>query len=125
MNEKIVTICPACGSKLHIAKLECGDCGTIIEGDFQRSRFERLNEEDLAFIELFLEKRGNIKEVGKALDLSYPTVKNKLNIALKNLGFDSEDDEYEEDSTKDILKSLSDGEIDVEEAIKAITNKEE
>ena len=126
MKEKIVTACPACGNKLHIARLVCEDCGTVVEGDFARSRFEKLPDEDLEFIELFLRKRGNIKAVGSALDLSYPTVKNKLDQALKHLGFiDEESEEEASEENINILSKLSGGEMSFDEAFSAITRNRE
>jgi hypothetical protein len=59
-------------------RLQCTSCGTAVEGHFELSKFNRLDPEQLAFLELFLRARGNIKEVERELGLSYPTVRARL-----------------------------------------------
>lgn len=60
-----------------------------------------------------MKTRGNLKEVGRVLGVSYPTVRARLDALLKAL-------EYEEDEGKDrleVLEALGRGEISVEEAV--------
>src|SRR5215471_13935451 len=70
--------CPVCETPLRIARLECDECKTAIEGDFDRGRLGRLSREQLAFVEVFVECRGKIKDVEQRLGLSYPTVVSRL-----------------------------------------------
>jgi hypothetical protein len=70
--------CPVCQASLRIARLECDACKTAIEGDFDHGRLGRLSREQLAFVEVFLECRGKIKDVEQRLGLSYPTVVSRL-----------------------------------------------
>jgi hypothetical protein len=72
--------------------------------------------EDLYFIEIFLKNEGNIKLMEKDLGVSYPTVKSRLKNIVKTLGYKSKSSDSE-DRVK-ILNALSEGEIDVKEAIK-------
>ena len=74
--------------------------------------------EDLYFIEVFLKNEGNIKLMEKDLGVSYPTVKSRLKNIIKILGYKT-DNRDSEDRVK-ILKALSDGKIDVKEAIKSL-----
>lgn len=114
--------CPVCGQNTEVTAICCNDCGTTIEGHFQLCRFCRLKEEQKSFIETFIKCRGNIKEVEKELNISYPTVKNRLEDAANALGYNNTKDyslPYSETSEqrKEILEQLESGEISVEEAL--------
>ena len=80
--------CPVCGERMLVTKLRCPHCGTELSGEFAPCRFCRLEEKHLQFVETFLRCRGSIKEVERALGVSYPTVKNMLDAALTALGLD-------------------------------------
>lgn len=115
--------CPVCGGSLTVSKLKCETCGTELSGAFAPCRFCSLEEKHLQFIETFLRCRGSIKEVEKALGISYPTVKNMLDAALNALGFDQRPDlraAQEEEERADILSRLANKEIDVDTAIEAL-----
>jgi hypothetical protein len=118
MAYKIINECPVCSSHLTATKLKCNTCGTIIESEFELSRFERLNKEQVAFAEIFIKNRGIIKDVEKDLGISYPTVRAKLDDVIKSLGFEVKDES--KDDIKSILDNLESGEIDADEAIKKI-----
>lgn len=76
---KVLNNCPVCNSKLTIERLKCDKCKTVIENRFHLSKFDYFNEEQQNFIETFIRCSGSIKDVEKALGISYPTVKSKLN----------------------------------------------
>jgi hypothetical protein len=118
MPYKLISDCPVCNSKLKATKLSCATCGTIIESDFELSKFELFNKEQLKFIEVFLRCRGNIKEVEKELGVSYPTVRSKLDDVIRTMGYDV--DEERDKEMGDILDKLEKGEIDSDEALKKI-----
>jgi hypothetical protein len=75
-----------------------------------------LNGEQTAFAEVFLSCRGNIKEVEKALGISYPTVRSRLDDVLETMGYPVR----RKDDKSDVLEALSRGEISVEDAAGAI-----
>lgn len=115
--------CPVCGETMAVTKLKCENCGTELNGSFSPCRFCRLEEKHLQFVEVFLRCRGSIKEVEKALGVSYPTVKNMLEAALTALGFDEKAElraVREEEERSDILSRLANKEIDVDTAIEAL-----
>ena len=115
--------CPVCGERMLVTKLRCSHCGTELSGEFAPCRFCRLEEKHLQFVETFLRCRGSIKEVERALGVSYPTVKNMLDAALTALGLDEKPELRalrEKEERAEILQRLSDGEIDVETAIEAL-----
>lgn len=115
MSYKVISKCPVCNSKLKIAKLKCNKCGTIIENDFDFSKFEYLEEEQLSFMEVFLKCRGNIKDVEKELGISYPTVRAKLDDVVAALGYTVV--KKPTINSKEILDMLEKGEISAEQAV--------
>src|SRR5699024_2998002 len=88
MTYRVIHNCPVCDHSLHVKKLACSNCHTVIENNFSLSKFSSLSKEQMHFIEIFVVKRGNIKEVEKALGVSYPTVRGKLNTIIEQLGHD-------------------------------------
>ena len=88
MSYKVLTSCPVCQGDLHIKELECDHCGTEYKGDFEICDICKLPQDQIDFIKIFIKNQGNIKEVEKDLNISYPTVKNKLNQIIRSLGFE-------------------------------------
>lgn len=128
MKYKAPGKCPVCGEKLSITKLSCPKCSSTIEGDFQPCEFCRLPEDELNFIKIFIKCRGNIKDVEKELGISYPTVRSKLDSAIRSLGFDVNYKENAaekaqiENEKNEILELLSKGEISAKEATERLKN---
>ncbi len=66
---------------------------------------------------LFLQSRGNVKEVERAMGLSYPTVRSRLDTLLQTLGLAGESETTAPRRRVDILKDLEDGKISVGTAL--------
>ena len=113
---KLISRCPVCSDKLKVIKLKCSSCNTVIENEFQLSKFDYLNKEQLNFIEVFIKCRGSIKEVEKELGISYPTVRSKLDEVIRSLGYTVEVTKPK-DETSSILDALESGDISPDEAI--------
>ena len=117
-----VTECPVCAhTHFDIERLRCPQCNTALEGHFTVSRLAFLPDSDLAFVEVFLKARGNIKEVERELGISYPTVRSRLDKIVRSLGL-SDSQPRQERVT--ILESLERQEISVDEAIQALREVE-
>jgi hypothetical protein len=115
---KVISKCPICSSKLFISKLKCSKCATIIENDFEMSKFEYLSGEQLKFVEVFLKNRGNIKDVERELGISYPTVRAKLDEVIGSLGYKVSKEPFVD--KKKIVDMLDKGEITPDQAIKML-----
>lgn len=110
--------CPACNSNhFEVVKLKCKNCGTAIEGHFSISKLGRLASEHQEFIEIFIKCRGNIKDVEREQGISYPTVRGRLDKAIRALGYTTED---VSEHRKKILEALERKEMTPEEAVKAL-----
>ena len=83
--KRILTTCPYCHGKLKITALQCPSCDIEIKKDFEISPFDQLADEEYQFLLLFLERRGNLKEVQEEMKISYPTAKKKLDDVLIRL----------------------------------------
>lgn len=115
----VIGKCPICSAQLHVVRLECGSCGTRLEGRFSLGRFHSLSAEQLDFLEVFIRARGNFKEVERELGISYPTVRARLDAVIRALGFQTEaepDREAETERRKEILRQLAEGRIGPEDA---------
>ncbi|MDP4143331.1 MAG: DUF2089 domain-containing protein [Bacillota bacterium] len=116
MAYKIITQCPVCSSKLTVTKLKCRKCDTVIENNFELSKFSYLSTEQLNFIEVFIKCKGNIKDVERELGISYPTVRGKLEDVIAALGY-SAPAKAKQDDNSEIISRLEKGEISAEEAL--------
>lgn len=115
MAYRVISKCPVCNAKLKVVKLKCNKCSTVIENEFEFSKFEYLSEEHLNFMEVFLKCRGNIKDVEKELGISYPTVRAKLDEVVTALGYTVAKKPTVDN--KSILDMLEKGEISAEQAV--------
>lgn len=115
MSYKILSKCPVCNSNLTAVKLKCKKCNTIIENDFELSKFSYLSSEQLTFIEVFIRCRGNIKDVERELGISYPTVRGKLEDVIGSLGYMPIN--IKEENNSEVIDKLEKGEITAEQAI--------
>lgn len=120
MNE--LTNCPYCAGDFVIKEVECQGCKTQIKSNFRVNRFHMFKPEDLYFIEVFLKNEGNIKLMEKDLGISYPTVKSRLKNIINTLGYKPKSSDSE--ARVNILSALSDGKINVKEAIKKLGDAE-
>lgn len=111
---KIITQCPSCEStKLNVVKIECADCNTKFEGQFEISSLLKLPEEELQFILDFVKCSGSLKDMAVIHKVSYPTLRNRLNALINTI----ENLEIKKEGSKDeILQLLEDGKISAKEA---------
>jgi hypothetical protein len=85
MNKKLPRICPACASPLMVQCLHCSQCDTQVSGSFALPPLLLLNEEDHDFILEFVKCSGSLKIMAERLDLSYPSVRNRLDDLIEHL----------------------------------------
>ena len=108
----MINKCPNCGDQMVITSYRCNSCYTEVHGEFEIDSFSRLDKEDKEFIELFLQKRGSIKDVGEEIGISYPTVRNRIDKIVAKLGGKVDKKSHR----LDILNMLDNGEITSEKA---------
>ena len=90
-----------------------------IEGSFKLPQLARLNVEDQVFITAFVRCHGSIKEMEQIFGVSYPTIKSRLNRIAGSLEFVEINPTP---SRAEILDRLKRGDINAQEAIRALEN---
>ena len=79
---KILEKCPTCGGEFEIRDIQCRQCGTEIHSHYDPCPFCRLTVEQIRFLELFVQAKGNMRMLEQTLGVSYPTVRSRVeNIA--------------------------------------------
>jgi len=126
MEKRLLQDCPVCGSALQVQVLQCPSCKTRIEGSFEPppSRIFYLSKKDLEFIETFVRLRGNIKEMEKALGVSYPTVRGMLDGVIERMGYPVRRG-VDAKRRGEIIDQLEKGEISAERAAELLKTGEE
>ena len=90
-----------------------------------KSWFESLSEEDIGFIRRFVLASGSLKEMAKAYEISYPTVRLRLDRLIEKIKVVS-DREIESEFERVLRSRYVEGKIDAE-TFRALlaTHKEE
>ena len=125
---KLLTQCPMCQSDLEVTGLYCPHCDTSIQGHFAPTAnpFNVLNQEQMHFLMTFIRCEGRFNRMEEELNLSYPTLRNRLQDILSLLGFEPKNEEPVKFTAEDrmrILDALANGEISPEEAQAQLTGK--
>ncbi len=113
--------CPSCSAPLVVTQLTCSACGTGVAGYYELSPFYRLSSQSMHFLEAFIRNRGNVKEMERETGESYWAIRRRLDEVIAEMGFDVKPDETLPNQRQEILQRLSQGEIDVQEATRLLT----
>jgi hypothetical protein len=105
------------GTPLVVERVRLPEKQMAIEGEFVLPQLARLTLEDQVFIIAFLRSHGSIKEMEQVFGVSYPTIKARLNRIAGQLEFVEIDPSP---SRAEVLERLKNGEIDAQEAIRAL-----
>ena len=122
-----LTRCPVCQSELIVSRLHCPSCDTSIEGRFSAGHFANLTHEQLDFIVTFVRCEGKINRMEEELNLSYPTIRNRLHEVIRALGFEpgrEDAPEVDEEVRRSVLEDLDKGEITADDAMRLLRGEE-
>lgn len=108
--------CANCSQPMVISKVACPSCNLSLEGSFDIPPLARLSPEDQLFVTAFVRHHGSLKKMEELFDISYPTVKNRLNALAAAL------DRTLQAPTPNaaVLEQLARGEITVDEALERL-----
>lgn len=116
--------CPTCQHQLGVRELGCTHCGTTVRGTWDAAPFQRLNTDQQSFLILFVRSRGNLSEIERALGVSYPTVRAKLEELIGALADASPEpasaQPAESLSRRDVLDRVARGEIAANDALELL-----
>jgi hypothetical protein len=107
---------------MEIRELYCAECDIQIRGHFapaEPSSFARLNDEQEAFLRLFVLSRGNLSDVERSLGVSYPTVRAKLDDLIAAISETQEEAAAPEPplTRSEILERVSDGRLSADDGM--------
>lgn len=94
-----------------MVRLECTKCGTEVTGEFPLCPVCQLEGDLKKLFELFIEARGNLKQVQRELGLSYPTVRARIEEMFRQIV-----QVESPKNPKEILAKIRSGELCVDEA---------
>jgi hypothetical protein len=102
---------------LQAARLSCTACGLSFEGTFYMPRLARLDPGQQQLVEQIVLAAGNLKDVASAIEVSYPTLRKRLDnliLALRSL--------REQDDTQiaEFLSAVETGDMTAETAARLI-----
>ncbi|MGD2176647.1 MAG: DUF2089 domain-containing protein [Anaerolineae bacterium] len=113
------TECPVCHDNLLVTRMICRNCGTALEGRFSLGRLFELTPDQRHFVEVFIRCEGKISRVEEELNLSYPTVRSRLEEVIQALGYEVDrEPEGIDEPRQEILERLGRREISSEEALR-------
>lgn len=122
-----LTRCPVCKDELLVSRLHCPSCDTVVEGRFTIGQFANLTAKQMDFVVTFVRCEGKINRMEDELNLSYPTIRNRLHEVIRALGFEpGKDDTPEIDDAKRaaVLDDLETGKISAEDAMRMLRGEE-
>lgn len=122
---KMLERCPTCGGSLVVTELRCQQCQTQVRSRYSPCAFCTLTAEQLVFVKLFVERRGNLREMEKALGVSYPTVRGKLEEIAERLASapipadttPQPSTDAEAEARREVLRLIADGKLSVKEGL--------
>lgn len=105
-----------------MTELQCPQCQTQVRSRYAPCPFCALTADQLLFVKLFVEKRGNLREMEKVLGVSYPTVRGKLEEIAERLGdapvpAEPPAPEPAQDERREMLRLIAEGKLSPREAL--------
>lgn len=82
---KLPVQCPSCESQLKVAQLACENCDTTVSGLFALPTLLQLPPDEQDFIMQFFLTSGSLKQMAQQMNISYPTVRNKLDDIIEHI----------------------------------------
>lgn len=107
--------------KLIVERVRIKNDNIAIEGEFELPPLAKLSANDQVFVAAFVQNHGSIKQMEKVFGVSYPTIKNRLNKITEQLDLVQVETSP---PSMDVLDQLEKGEINVDEALRILKDKE-
>ena len=118
------------GAAFEIERVRLVAEDIAIEGRFEVPPLAQLAADDQIFVAAFVRCHGSIKQMEKFFDVSYPTIKNRLNRIGARLPFAEIDPESEPErpsvpSTGELLTQLEHGTLTVDQVLRQLRKPED
>ena len=119
---ELSTRCPYCFAKMAVKKLTCTRCRTEVASDFATPRFLELSPDQQKFAIEFILASGSLKEMANILNISYPTVRAKLDRIIECL---KGEQPSEDQRRAAILDAVEEKKISTQEASRLLSDQTE
>lgn len=106
-------ICSICQSAVDVCRVHCRACNVSFEGNFALPRLARLSPGNMELAETFLLTGGSLKTMAEVLDISYPTLRKRLDDMIAELADLRQQDDRGADQ---LLLAVEKGKMSAEEA---------
>ena len=115
-------VCPACTGRLYPRELACVDCGLRVSTRYADNEFQNLDADSLHLLRVFIACEGRIRDMERALGVSYPTVKSRLAALRASVGLSDVPAPAEKPALRpaEVLDRLEAGEIDFDAAMREL-----
>lgn len=100
--------CSVCSGLLEVREMVCPECELQVSGEFRSPRLSRLSGKNMLLAEALILSGGNLKSLAQALDVSYPTVRKRVDDLIDELEALRAEDERRVD---EILRAVEAGKI--------------
>jgi hypothetical protein len=110
-----------------VNRISCRECEVTIDGRFTSGPLSRLTSEQIQFVEIFLRYEGKLTRMEDELQLSYPTIRNRLHEVIRALGYEPGGEAIAgltEVERSQILEDLDQGRISTKEAMRLLQEGE-
>ncbi|WP_437735728.1 DUF2089 domain-containing protein [Sorangium sp. So ce1335] len=114
---RFVVQCPSCDGELRATRLGCQTCGTNLDGQFEIPALLQLSPDDLSFVTAFVRSSGSLKAMAQQLQVSYPTVRNRLDEIIGRI---EALEQGVQRRRHEILDALENGRLSAKEAEEAL-----
>src|SRR4029450_9849149 len=118
--QRLITRDPVSGGELIVTRLESPQSGIVIAGALSLGWIGRLTPEQLEFVGRLVRSRGNVQKVAADLNIAYNTARNRLDDIVAALGESLERDEAVRERRITVLRRLSAGELEFDEALRLL-----
>ena len=119
-----IGVCPACTGRLYPRELACADCGLHVSTRYADNEFQNLDADSLHLLRVFIACEGRIRDMERALGVSYPTVKSRLAALRSSVGLGDVPTPTPApkptQQAAEVLDRMEAGEIDFDEAIRQL-----
>ena len=116
---RLLTQDPASGGELVVTRLWCPSSGVTIEGEFGLGWIGRLSPDQLDFVGLLLRARNNLQRLATELGVSYNTARSRLDEIVDAVGGHIDAEEADRQEPSEPASRVSDGRVQVLEALAA------
>ena len=117
---ELSTRCPYCFAKMAVKTLACETCRTEVKGEFGSPKFLELSPDQQKFAIEFILASGSLKEMANILNISYPTVRAKLDRIIECLRGEKPS---EDERRAAILDAVEEKKISTQEASRLLSQE--